>query len=269
MEGGDPFIAHLMSDAAINQFLSAAPAPPEKLERNSWPSIVLVSKLKKADQAPLKEANQKIMKAVELGKRIYEKARSDHASFTRIIKGGASALTLARRDKNSAERDLKKAKVAATDMQDSTILMLERDHANKKIVTLVDQQKRNKKTIEKLEKKIDDLKKELQKNKSTKQKTVADTVDAHRKKKEIDLEAYAPKKKVGQRMQKKKEDNNKKKKNQCFDDTETLYKHGGSFSSRLGNYLDNDSNASSSSSCSADDSVSYYRVLLINQFVII
>ncbi len=98
-------------------------------------------------------------------------------------------MTLARRDKNSAERDLKKAVVATADMQDSTILMLKRDHANEKIVTLVDQQKRNKKTIEKLEKKIDDLKKELQKNKSMKQDTVADTVDAHRKKKEIGLEA--------------------------------------------------------------------------------
>jgi hypothetical protein len=91
-------------------------------------------------------------------------------------------LTLARRDKNSTERDLKKAKAAAAVMQDSTILMLKRDHANEKIVTLVDQQKRNEKTIEKLEKKIDELEKELQKNKSTKQDTVADTVDAHRKK---------------------------------------------------------------------------------------
>jgi hypothetical protein len=91
---------------------------------------------------------------------------------------GASVLTLARRDKNSAECDLKKAKVTAAVVQDSTILMLERDHANEKIVTLVDQQKRNEKTIEKLEKKIDDLEKELQKNKSTKQDTVADTVDA-------------------------------------------------------------------------------------------
>ena len=111
-------------------------------------------------------------------------------------------------------------------------------------------------------KKIDELEKELQKNKSTKQDTVADTVDAHCKKKEIDLEAYAAKKKVDQQMQDKIEDNNKKKKNRLFDNAETLHKYGGSFSGRLGNYMD-DSN-SYSSSCSSDDLVSYYRVLLIN-----
>ena len=68
-------------------------------------------------------------------------------------------------------------------------------------------------------------------------------------------------------MQDKKEDNNKKKKNRQFEDAETLHKYGGSFSDRLGNYID-DSN-SYSSSCSSDDFVSYYRVLLINQFDII
>jgi hypothetical protein len=68
-------------------------------------------------------------------------------------------------------------------------------------------------------------------------------------------------------MQDKKEDNKKMKKNRCFDDAETLHKHGGSFSGRLGNYMDNSD--SYSSSCSSDDSVSYYRVLLINQFNII
>jgi hypothetical protein len=103
--------------------------------------------------------------------------------------------------------------------------------------------------------------------KKSKQDTVADTVDTHRKKKEIDLEAYAAEKKVDQQMQDKKEDNNKKKKNRRFDDAETLHKHGGSFRGRLGNYMD-DSN-SYSSSCSSDESVSYYRVLLINQFNII
>ena len=118
-----------------------------------------------------------------------------------------------------------------------------------------------------MEKKIDDLEKELQKNESTKQYTVADTVGAHRKKKEIDLEAYAAKKKVNQQMQEKKENNNKKKKNRHFNNAETLHKHGGSFSGSLVNYLD-DSN-SSSSFCSSDELVSYYRVLLINQFDII
>ena len=97
-EGGDPFIAHLMPDSAINQFLAAGPALPEKLEKNAWPSIIPVSKSKKTDQAPLKEANHKIMKAVELSKQMYKKACSDHASFTKIIKGGASALTPAHKD---------------------------------------------------------------------------------------------------------------------------------------------------------------------------
>ena len=94
----------MMPDASINQFLSAAPPPPEKLEKNALPSIVPVSKTKKEDQAHLKEANQKIMKAVDLGKQIYKKAHSDHTSFIRIIKGAASTLTLARRDKNIAEQ---------------------------------------------------------------------------------------------------------------------------------------------------------------------
>jgi hypothetical protein len=81
------------------------------------------------------------------------------------------------------------------------------------------------------------------------------------------LKAYAAKKKVDQQMQDKKEDNNKKNKNRHFDDAETLHKYGGSFSGRLGNYMDD--NNSYSSSCSSDDLGSYYLVLLINQFDII
>ena len=89
----------------------------------------------------------------------------------------------------------------------------------------------NEKIIEKLEMKIEDLKKEILKNKSTKQDTMTETVDDHRKKKKIDLKAYAPRKKVDQWMQEKKEGNNKKKKTQLLKDAEsaTLHKHGGSF----------------------------------------
>ena len=254
VEVGRPEQAHLMPDPAINQFLLAAPAQPEKLEKDAWPLTVQVSKrLCAKDQMPIKEANRRITKAVEMGKRLYEKARNDHASFVKIIKGGAAALAIARREKNRAERDLKKAQAAAADKQENTILILERDHANEKVVSLVNQQKKNEKTIEKLEKKIEDLEKEI-----LKQDTMTETVDAHRKKKEIDLEAYAARKKVDQRMQEKKEGNKKKKKTQRFKDAEsaTLHKHGGSFSGRLGSYLDD----SNSSYCSSDSSVSNYCV---------
>ncbi len=160
VEVGRPDQAHLMPDPAINQFLLVAPAPLEKLEKNAWPSTVQVQVSKRLcakDQMPLKKANRSITKAIEMGKHLYEKAHSDHVSFVKIIKGGAAALAIAHREKNRAECDLKKAHAAAADKQENTTLMLKRDHTNEKDVSLVNQQKKNEKSIKKREKKIEDL----------------------------------------------------------------------------------------------------------------
>jgi hypothetical protein len=58
-------------------------------------------------------ANKYLLTAAEMGKRIYKKARCDHMSFLGIVKSGAAALTIARKEKVKAELDLKKA-LAAT-----------------------------------------------------------------------------------------------------------------------------------------------------------
>jgi hypothetical protein len=83
---------------------------------------------------------------------------------------------------------------------------------------------------------------------------MADTVDAHHKKKAIDLEAYAAKKKVDKHMQEEKEGNNKKKKLNIS----TMQRVQHFTSSRLENYLYDNSNFSY---CSSDSLVSYHHVL--------
>ena len=115
-------------------------------------------------------------------------------------------------------------------------------------------QKKCAKTFKKLEKKGEDLEKELEKTKSAKMDlSTDDTIEAHHKKKEIDLEAFAAKKKVEHQLQEKKKAKMKKTMSKCFGDAKTLYMSGRSFSDRLGPYL-GDSDVSSY--CSLDESVS-------------
>ena len=85
---------------------------------------------------------------------------------------------------------------------------------------------KSKKTIEKLEKNVEDLEKELKKTKSAKMGSTDDTVEAHCKKKEIDLKAFTAEKEVDQQIQKKKEAMKKKTKSRRFRDTESLYRSG-------------------------------------------
>ena len=96
-------------DPALNQFLSAAPVKPDVVKNGDWPkSVAPRVKMSAQDKDCVIRANANIAKAVEMGKRINEKACQDHASFTRIIKSGATALNGARRDKAKAEAGLKK-----------------------------------------------------------------------------------------------------------------------------------------------------------------
>ena len=95
-------------------------------------------------------------------------------------------------------------------------------------------QKKCAKTFKKLEKKGEDLEKELEKTKSSAKMDLStdDTIEAHHKKKEIDLEAFAAKKKVEHQLQEKKKAKMKKTMSKCFGDAKTLYMSGRSFSDR-------------------------------------
>ena len=244
-------------DPAINQFLAAAPSKPEVLGKDAWPGAVQIPKrLTAKEKECVRDANMYLSTAVETGKRIYEKARRDHLSFLSIIKSGAAALTIARKEKTKAELNLKKAQAAAAKRPDYDILKLSKEHADEIIQRLEDARKKSEKTIEKLEKRNDELEKEVKKSAKESQE---DAVAIHCQKKEIDLDAFAAKKNLEKRMQEKKEANKKKTKSKRFDDA-TMYQSGGSFSGRLGK-IHKDSEVSSSS----DDSVCFY-LLRFNQF---
>jgi uncharacterized coiled-coil protein SlyX len=193
-------------DPALNQFLSAAPVKPDVVKNGDWPkSVAPRVKMSAQDKDCVIRANANIAKAVEMGKRINEKACQDHASFTRIIKSGATALNGARRDKAKAEAGLKKSKATAAVAPDCAILMIERAHANEKVEELTKTKASNEKKIDKLEKKIEELEKKLEKVKSTSVSTGDAALEAHRKKKEIDLKAHEMKLNVEDRLQERKE----------------------------------------------------------------
>ena len=140
-------------DPALNQFLSAAPMRPEIISKEDWPKFVAPRKIiSAADRECIIRANESIAKAVEMGKRVYEKACQDHSSFTRIIKSGATALTGARRAKAKAEADLKKSKATVAAAPDCAILKIEKAHADEKVQELTKTKATNEKKIDKLEK---------------------------------------------------------------------------------------------------------------------
>jgi uncharacterized coiled-coil protein SlyX len=193
-------------DPALNQFLSAAPVKPDVVKNGDWPkSVAPRVKMSAQDKDCIIRANANIAKAVEMGKRINEKACQDHASFTQIIKSGATALNGARRDKAKAEAGLKKSKATAAVAPDCAILMIERAHANEKVEELTKTKASNEKKIDKLEKKIEELEKKLEKVKSTSVSTGDAALEAHRKKKEIDLKAHEMKLNVEDQRQERKE----------------------------------------------------------------
>jgi hypothetical protein len=172
-------------------------------------------------------------------------------SFLSIVKGGAAALTIARKEKAKAELDLKKVQAATANRPDYNLLKLSKEHADEIIQCLEKAQKKSKNTIEKLEKRNEELKKEVKK--LTKE-SHEDDVAIYCQKKEIDLDAFAARTNLEKQMQEKKEANKKKTKSRHFDDA-TMYQSGGSFSGRLGK-IHKDSN--SSSYHSLDDLVRYY-----------
>jgi hypothetical protein len=141
---------------------------PEVLGKDAWPvAIAPLTKMSVAHRDCVLCANRNLTKAVKMGERVYEKAREDHVSFLRIIKQGAAALTGACREKAKAEADLKKSQAAAAAAPDRSILKLEKAHTNKKIRELTKSQEKDEKTIQKLETKVEELKMELKKVKST------------------------------------------------------------------------------------------------------
>jgi hypothetical protein len=180
------------------------------------------------------------MKAVEMGKRIYSKANEDHMTFSRIIKQGATALNVARREKAKAEVNLKKSWDAAAAAPDCSILQIQKDHADEKIEELKEMKVKYEKKIEKLEKKIEELEKKVEKAKTSSTDTTGDAVvEAHRRKKIIDQEAYERKLEADERREDKKEAKKMRAKSRRYGETETLYRSGGSFNSRFsGNYDD-------------------------------
>jgi hypothetical protein len=109
--GGEDAVAgeaeFLMFEAAVNQFLLAAPMKPEVLGKDAWPvAIAPPLKMSVAHRDCVLSANTNLTKAVEMGKRVYKKARDDHVSFLKIIKQGAAALTRAPKEKAKAEANL-------------------------------------------------------------------------------------------------------------------------------------------------------------------
>ncbi len=142
-------------DPVVNQFLLAAPMKPEVLGKDAWPvAVAPLTKMSAAHRDCVLRANRNLTKAVKMGKQVYEKAREDHASFLRIIKQGAAALTGARREKAKAEADLKISQAATAATPNCSILKLEKAHADKKIRELTKSQEKDEKTIQKLEKKV-------------------------------------------------------------------------------------------------------------------
>jgi hypothetical protein len=230
-----------MFESDVNQFLLAAPMKPEILGKDAWPvAAAPPSRMSAAHRDCVLSANTNLTKAVEMGKRIYEKARDDHVSFLTIIKQGAAALTGARKEKAKAEADLKKSQATAAAAPDCGILKIEKAHAEEKAQELTKTKEKNEKTIDKLEKKVEVLEKELKKVRTSLTDSTGDVaVEAHCKKKEIDLEAHTLKLEAEERIQDKKEARKMKTKSRRFEDAETLYKSGGSFNGRLGGYFGN------------------------------
>jgi hypothetical protein len=100
-----------MFESTVNQFLLTAPMKPEILGKDAWPvAVAPSSRMSAAHRDCVLSANTNLMKAIEMGKRVYKKARDDHVSFLKIIKQGAAALTWACKEKAKAEADLKKSR---------------------------------------------------------------------------------------------------------------------------------------------------------------
>ena len=83
--------------------------------------------------------------------------------------------------------------------------MIEKAHANENVEELTKTKASNEKKIDKLEKKIDELETKLEKVKSMSVSTGDAALEAHRKKKEIDLESHKMKLDAEDRRQERKE----------------------------------------------------------------
>ncbi len=67
---------------------------PEVLGKDAWPvAVAPLTKMSTAHRDCVLCANRNLTKAIKMGKRVYEKASKDHASFLGIIKQGTAALT--------------------------------------------------------------------------------------------------------------------------------------------------------------------------------
>ena len=223
-------------DPALNQFLCAAPMKPDLLKNDDWPKLVAPRvKMSANDKGCVDRANANIAKAVEMGKRIYEKACQDHVNFVRIIKSGATALTGARKEKAKAKANLKKSLASVAAAPDCAIIKIQKAHADEKVEELTKTKANNEKKIDKLEKKVEELEKELKKVKSSTSTAEADAaaLEAHRKKKQIDHEALQMKWDEEEKRQERKEAKKMNLKNKRFKNLEPLYKSGGSFNGRF------------------------------------
>ncbi len=126
-----------MFDPALNQFLCAAAMKPDLLENDNWPKFVAPqAKMSANGKGCVDRANANIAKAVEMGKRIYEKACQDHVNFVRIIKSGATALTGARKEKAKAEANLKKSLASVAAAPDCAIIKILKAHTDKEVEEL-------------------------------------------------------------------------------------------------------------------------------------
>jgi hypothetical protein len=235
------------TDRAINPFLASAPAAIRKVASNEWPTLVPISKkLDAKEAAKLRNINEMLTKAKNLGEEMYNVAVKNHKDFSSILKQGAIALAEDRKTVKQLEKDLKKEQSnRAAEQSALSEIKFNAKLNEEKIRTLEETKNENSTKIKKYETKIDELEKSFRKAHEKGAKPSADDmVEVHRKKKTIDLQANILKQQSNVTLKDKTQRKRKRDKRSRMDEAATLSILGGggsTFTGRLGGSFENDS----------------------------
>ena len=236
------------TDRAINPFLASAPAAVRKVTSSEWPTPVPISKkLDSKEAAKLRNINEMLTKAKNLGEEMYTVAMKNHKDFSNILKQGALALAEDRKMIKQLEKDLKKEQSNRAAEQSALSEIKFNAKLNEEKIRILEETKNEMSTrIRRYETKIDDLEKSLRKAAEKGGKPSADdSVDAHLQKKKIDLELHNLKQKstaaLKDKAAKKKKIGKRDRMKEAASLSLAIGGGDSSFTGRLGGYFESDS----------------------------
>lgn len=235
------------TDRAINPFLASAPSAVRKVASCEWPTLLPIpKKLDAKEAAKLRNINEMLTKAKNLGEEMYIAAMKNHKDFSSLLKQGALALTEDRKTIKQLEKDLKKEQsTRAAEQSALSEIKFNAKLNEEKIRALEETKNENSTRIKKYEARIEEFEKSFRKahEKGAKPSAV-DMVEAHREKKSIDLQANMLKQQYNASLKKKTERKRKEDKRSRMEEAANLSILGGgdsTFTGRLGGSFQHDS----------------------------